>query len=465
MKKIIASLLSLSVVACGGSDGDNTNGGSEKDSLKYLTPPQAGYQTFDRVQGNTRAAYSSNEINQYEHINPDTGVGIPVNPSCKVDEEGANECDIAEPDILRVFDINKKYALVQIDNATIDYEDKKYVGRYSFIQDKLTGELYPMLRGGKLQTLWLSDEFVSVNSSNQVAYDSAIYFYGRGLEGDEAGYRNYIGRYRLDADSGVFVFDRVHDVSQGEQIYAFAVDEKNNIVVHEGQTSEVTTSYLTYIWANGQSEDVILGSDYPIILNNQIVSHDPYADTDSYFRFEFNENSVELTELALNPDNDIDLVSFFGGISRDNYYVDYNCKAFDTKQDEFKLVRDDGWWENGYYNNLNVVATQDYLICLNVWLDGKPTEGVFIDAKDGSSQHFFMDFYHGHWDDGFGIAGVVATQHNEFKIVQEYRPVGAQESQFKEFYYNVDTNEEYVVGLVGERMSLKVFSYLEETTD
>ncbi|MFA0350844.1 hypothetical protein AB4486_28475, partial [Vibrio sp. 10N.222.55.C6] len=94
------------------------------------------------------------------------GVGIPVNPSCKVDEEGANECDIAEPDILRVFDINKKYALVQIDNATIDYEDTKYVGRYSFIQDKLTGELYPMLRGGKLQTLWLSDEFVSVNSSN-----------------------------------------------------------------------------------------------------------------------------------------------------------------------------------------------------------------------------------------------------------------------------------------------------------
>ncbi|MEZ9661313.1 hypothetical protein [Vibrio sp. 10N.261.52.F3] len=462
MKKMIASLLSLSVVACGGSDGDNSNGNGENDSLKYLTPPKVGYQTFDRVQGNTRTAYSSGDINQYEHINPDTGVGIPVNPSCKVDEDGINECDIVEPDILRVFDINKKYSLVQIDNATIDYEDVKYVGRYAFIQDKLTGELYPMLRDGELQTLWLTDEFASVNSSNQVAYDNAIYFRGRDLEGDEAGYRTYIGRYSLDADSGVFVFDRVHDVSQGEQIYAFAVDENNNIVVHEGQTPEVTSNYLTYIWANGQSEDVILDSDYPIILNNSIVSHNRYAADDHYFKFEFQEDAVEIIDLVLNPDNDINLVSFYGGISRGNYYVDYNCKAFDTKQDEFRLVRDDGWWENGYYNNLKSVATQDYLICLNIWLDGKPTEGVFIDAKDGSSQHFSMDFYHGHWDDGLGIAGVVATQHNEFKIVQEYRPQGAQKSEFKEFYYNVDTNEEYVIELNGERMSLKVFSYLEK---
>ncbi|WP_408063695.1 hypothetical protein [Vibrio sp. 10N.222.52.B7] len=462
MKKMIASLLSLSVVACGGSDGDNSNGNGENDSLKYLTPPKVGYQTFDRVQGNTRTAYSSGDINQYEHINPDTGVGIPVNPSCKVDEDGINECDIVEPDILRVFDINKKYSLVQIDNATIDYEDVKYVGRYAFIQDKLTGELHPILRDGKLQALWLTDEFASVNSTNKVAYNDSLYYIEHTGEGET--WRPYkLLQHNLNEETGFFEVSEVYIADDGKEIADYAVDKDNNILlligdVGRGDPSDNYVEYISAIGGRGiipHEENINIKS----VMNGDIYIWTSVNYMPQDLKVSFNESGVELSESQFT-------YMPRGGVSRGNYIMAFEperCIVYEIDDYSVSEVADT-YFGQRINSRDSIVASQDYLMCTRAEIDDS-TRGLIFDTRNGSNHAFDMNFIHGHWDDGYQLSVAIATQYNEFKLVEEYRPDGAGSSVFTEHYYNVDTGEEYEIALNGERMSLKVFSYLEKETD
>lgn len=447
---IFVSLFALLGCKSGGGSA-SSNGG---DALKYLTPPQRDYQTFDLAQ---------QKVSGYEYRNPDTGMGIPADLSCKIIEPyQQNECDMVVPEILRVFDINGKYALIQARNATVEFKGTTTVGEYSFVQDKTSGELYPMVRDGELQTLWIADEFVSKNSSDNIAYDDALYQ----LQFTEYGSAYQLIRYQLDDQKRYFVSEVVYEALDNEQIYGFAADKDNNVIIYGPQLEEHHHQRrVVAVPAFGVMQEWVLPVEtYPATRQGEIITILSSAEfQERYYKYVFHGAEVSLEPLDLAEGHDLDQASLFrGNITRGDYFMDMNGKVFDISERNFELIHDEGWWEDCYTHCLRNVATQEYLITLNISQVGGPTEALVFNTQSGEALVYTTEFVRRKWEDGYQFGGVVATQHNEFKLIEFYQPQGSEVLETTEHYFNVETLEEYTVVLTGKRASLKVFSYLNE---
>ena len=150
----LAAMLSMALTGCGGgssSGGSNGNGSIDSapfaklPALKSLSIPQTNFQTIKSSNFDIEPA-SNTPLNRmaYNSLQGDKRIFEVAFQPCE-------QCDEpVMPTVTRVFDINQKYTMFNMNNSTVAWKGKTYHGNYPVIMDKESGQLYPIVIDGKV---------------------------------------------------------------------------------------------------------------------------------------------------------------------------------------------------------------------------------------------------------------------------------------------------------------------------
>ncbi|WP_076590750.1 hypothetical protein [Vibrio ostreicida] len=232
-------VLSLLLAGCGGStDGDTPEGGStgngpsgpdpQRDlpALKSLNVPSVDFQIiqpsdFDLVAANQSAldtmAYKSQQDEKLMF---------------EVVFETCEQCDAPiMPSVTRVFDINKKYTMFNMNNSTVAWHGKVYHGNYPVIMNKFTGQLYPIVVDG--QPSEFDDElqnespFLSQQKQGDLIPNSMLYSF----DITDSQHWHMHGIYKAQIKDNAFVFETLKsDVYPDER--DIQIDGQGNILTY-----------------------------------------------------------------------------------------------------------------------------------------------------------------------------------------------------------------------------------------
>ncbi|PMN90217.1 hypothetical protein [Enterovibrio norvegicus] len=180
---VIASWVTLALLTgCGGGDGDPFVVGSSK-VVNRMSPVESGFQTFKSrdhsVSALSQGDRQTREIrsSKYVYENPELGASNAITFE-SVDVETGESETAPSPTVVSVVDLNTQYAAINMKNVTITANGQKQRGSYTLIQNKQSGDLYPLIEDGNAiyKTVVAEHEawMTSARFSN-VADESRIY--------------------------------------------------------------------------------------------------------------------------------------------------------------------------------------------------------------------------------------------------------------------------------------------------
>ena len=270
----IAAMLSIALTGCGGgSSGGGSNGNGSIDptplvklpALKSLSHPQASFQTikpsnFDvEPTGNTALNAMA-----YNNLQGDKQMFDVVFEKC-------DECDEpVMPTVTRVFDINQKYTMFNMNNSTVAWKGKTYYGNYPVIMDKESGQLYPIVIDGKVSEfdaeLQNESPFLSQQKQGDLAPNETLYSFD--ITDDEHWHTRGIYKAVLEDNAFVFKTLKSHVLADERGIQ---IDAQGNILVHYQDQPTLTTQVINY-------------NHFAYIKNTDEFQELDYSDTDSRYR-------------------------------------------------------------------------------------------------------------------------------------------------------------------------------------
>lgn len=270
----IAAMLSIALTGCGGgSSGGGSNGNGSIDpaplvklpALKSLSHPQASFQTikpsnFD-VEPTGNTALNAMAYNNLQGDKQMFDVAF----------EKCDECDEpVMPTVTRVFDINQKYTMFNMNNSTVAWKGKTYYGNYPVIMDKESGQLYPIVIDGKVSEfdaeLQNESPFLSQQKQGDLAPNETLYSFD--ITDDEHWHTR--GIYKAVLEDNAFVFKTLKSRALADE-RDIQIDAQGNILVDYQDPHTSTNHSINY-------------NHYAYIKNTDEYQELNYSDTHSRYR-------------------------------------------------------------------------------------------------------------------------------------------------------------------------------------
>ena len=269
-----AAILSMALTGCGGgssSGGSNDNGSIDPaplvklPALKSLSHPQASFQTikpsnFD-VEPTGNTALNAMAYNNLQGDKQMFDVAF----------EKCDECDEpVMPTVTRVFDINQKYTMFNMNNSTVAWKGKTYYGNYPVIMDKESGQLYPIVIDGKVSEfdaeLQNESPFLSQQKQGDLAPNETLYSFD--ITDDEHWHTR--GIYKAVLEDNAFVFKTLKSRALADE-RDIQIDAQGNILVDYQDPHTSTNHSINY-------------NHYAYIKNTDEYQELNYSDTHSRYR-------------------------------------------------------------------------------------------------------------------------------------------------------------------------------------
>ena len=269
-----AAILSMALTGCGGgasSGGSNDNGSIDPaplvklPALESLSHPQASFQTikpsnFD-VEPTGNTALNAMAYNNLQGDKQMFDVAF----------EKCDECDEpVMPTVTRVFDINQKYTMFNMNNSTVAWKGKTYYGNYPVIMDKESGQLYPIVIDGKVSEfdaeLQNESPFLSQQKQGDLAPNETLYSFD--ITDDEHWHTR--GIYKAVLEDNAFVFKTLKSRALADE-RDIQIDAQGNILVDYQDPHTSTNHSINY-------------NHYAYIKNTDEYQELNYSDTHSRYR-------------------------------------------------------------------------------------------------------------------------------------------------------------------------------------
>ena len=269
-----AAILSMALTGCGGgssSGGSNDNGSIDPaplvklPALKSLSHPQASFQTikpsnFD-VEPTGNTALNAMAYNNLQGDKQMFDVAF----------EKCDECDEpVMPTVTRVFDINQKYTMFNMNNSTVAWKGKTYYGNYPVIMDKESGQLYPIVIDGKVSEfdaeLQNESPFLSQQKQGDLAPNETLYSFDIT---DDVHWHTQ-GIFKAVLENNAFVFKTLKSRALADE-RDIQIDAQGNILVDYQDPHTSTNHSINY-------------NHYAYIKNTDEYQELNYSDTHSRYR-------------------------------------------------------------------------------------------------------------------------------------------------------------------------------------
>ncbi|MEZ9599946.1 hypothetical protein AB4232_14180 [Vibrio sp. 10N.286.46.A8] len=158
LRTTLVSSIAFALTACGGGSNSNTPTSPPADqtrSISSMSVVNDGFQTFKPrahdltgYRAYSRAATFNTPLDDgqsaYVYENPENG------EVSSISFEGDDAESVVTPTIDMIVDLNTTYSAINMSNVTVTVDDVVYEGNYTLIQDKNTGDLYPLVESAFL---------------------------------------------------------------------------------------------------------------------------------------------------------------------------------------------------------------------------------------------------------------------------------------------------------------------------
>ncbi|PTQ00449.1 hypothetical protein [Vibrio sp. ZF 223] len=264
----IAAMLSMALTGCGGgsssggSNGGDSNGGGSNGNgsidpaplvklpaLKSLSIPQTNFQSIKPSNFDIEAT-SNTALNTmaYKNLQGDERIFEVAFQPCE-------QCDEAVmPTVTRVFDINQKYTMFNMNNSTVAWKGKAYHGNYPIIMDKQSGQLYPIVIDGKVSEfdakLQNESPFLSQQKQGDLIPNTTLYSFD--ITDDVHWHTR--GIYKAVLEDNAFVFKTLKSRAQADE-RDVQIDARGNILVdYQDPPEDHAVNYNHYAYIKNSDE-------------------------------------------------------------------------------------------------------------------------------------------------------------------------------------------------------------------
>lgn len=270
----IAAILSMALTGCGGgssSGGSNGNGPIDPaplvrlPALKSLSIPQTNFQTIKPSNFDIEQA-SNTPLNAmaYNNLQGDKRIfEVAFQPCEQCDEQ-------VMPTVTRVFDINQKYTMFNMNNSTVAWKGQTYHGNYPVIMDKESGQLYPIVIDGKVSEfdaeLQNESPFLSQQNQGDLIPNTTLYSFDIT---DDVHWHTH-GIFKAELENNAFVFKTLKSHVLADE-RGIQIDAQGNILVYYQDQPTLTTQVIDY-------------NHFAYIKNTDEFQELDYSDTDGRYR-------------------------------------------------------------------------------------------------------------------------------------------------------------------------------------
>ncbi|MFY2507564.1 hypothetical protein ACN3E9_04570 [Vibrio pectenicida] len=252
--KIILPVMVTSLLfGCGGgSSGGGVEPAAPQAILTSMTQPRAGYQSM--VPADSEATHLSTSDFVLKNLESNDSFNVEFTCiNCTSDQ-------VEEmPTITRIYDITKKFTMINMNNSAVEWQGKTYKGNYPLILEKTTGKLYPIIYKGFPIQLddALQDEspFFSKQKTGTIYPDDVLYS-NLMLGKDNSGQHLYErGVFKAIVNDGAVVVSKlVADLDVDERF--FIVDKDKNIFAQYPTVDPLVSWHPIYISSNGDVQEM-----------------------------------------------------------------------------------------------------------------------------------------------------------------------------------------------------------------
>ncbi|MFS1417609.1 hypothetical protein BCU61_003560 [Vibrio splendidus] len=261
----IAAMLAIALTGCGGgssgggSNGGGSNGGGSNGNgsidpaplvklpaLKSLSIPQTNFQTIEPSNFYIEPA-SNTALNMMAYKNSQGDDHI-----FEVAFQPCEQCDPpVMPTVTRVFDINQKYTMFNMNNSTVAWNGQTYHGNYPVIMDKQSGQLYPIVIDGNVSEFdaQLANEspFLSQQKQGDLIPNTTLYSFDIT---DDVHWHTY-GIFKAVLENNAFVFKTLKSHARADE-RDMQIDAQGNILVnyqdpHTSTNHAINFNHYAYI--------------------------------------------------------------------------------------------------------------------------------------------------------------------------------------------------------------------------
>lgn len=413
-KRTLVSIACVGLLAaCGGEEDEAV----DRYVVYSMTAPESGVQTFQQ------------QDLVYDNVNVDSDFVYRDQASDETTEIVFNTVytgdrsltDTEELEVIAITDLNENYSALSIDNVPVESGDNTYRGDYIVIQDKSSGELYPVL----------DHEYVPLSNKEitELAFWHSAYEYANMADQK----RVYINEsdeqelYVFELQDGAFVWVDTYDYAD----YSFWVNEEGDILSQKDSNKSRLRllDRSTGLDATGQLsssnyEPFLYDGEFYAVYDESI--YDLTASiSGSTLSFDFESDDTWAGSVSYSPTSTAARLG--------DYEMTASCELylFDTSsyQKEIVLV-DDFDAANGQL----AVAGQNALFCVHAESNNSGTSPIItkfdLDTEDSSS---FTT-----------TAGTIADVQERFVVLTDEVVMFSEEesSSFHEYYINLSDEDE-----------------------
>ncbi|MEO9496486.1 MAG: hypothetical protein ABJG42_18575 [Vibrio splendidus] len=249
----IVAMLSITLTGCGGgssgssSDGGNSNGDGSIDTaplvklpvlLVKLPLPLVKLPALDSLSA-TQTDFQTIKPSNFD-VEPasNTALNAMAYNNLQGDErkfevafQPCEQCDPpVMPTVTRVFDINQKYTMFNMNNSTVAWNGQTYHGNYPVIMDKQSGQLYPIVIDGKVSEFdaQLDNEspFLSQQKQGDLTPNTTLYSFD--ITDDTHWHTR--GIFKAELENNAFVFKTIKSDAYADE-RDIQIDEQGNMLV------------------------------------------------------------------------------------------------------------------------------------------------------------------------------------------------------------------------------------------
>lgn len=337
------SLLAISIAStflfgCGGSDNTSKNLPEGKAlPLTRMTSVQAGFQTFKERNLHPQSSFSVSKAadftnneqyddgkSAYVYENAQTGEVVSVTFEGK-DPATDEASPLPEPKIFSIVDLNSNYSAINFDNVSVEVNGNNYFGRYTLIQDKTTGDLYPLVENEQpIYKAVVAEHEAWITSArfSHTADESRIYFrHGEPSPDGNQGLSLHVG----ELVNGTFVISKIFDDYH-----------RNNWVLPNGDVISRPWSANSLTWIEKENgKEHTFSFDFSEYTNPFVFEGKLYivnSSSEQMLELKLNDNVLEPT-LTTWVTNGYNTDANNNTVRRGNYEMQANCAVylFDTE--------------------------------------------------------------------------------------------------------------------------------------
>ncbi|MCW8331879.1 hypothetical protein MD588_24060 [Photobacterium sp. SDRW27] len=335
--------------------------------MTSITP---GYQTFQARDVETKAfAKSSNNDSAYVYKSAETGDLQPIDFSGE-DPQTNDLVILPAPKIIKVVDINQRYAAMNIDNVAVEVNGKKYVGTYTLIQEKETGAMFPLIEGDVPIYKRIDadhEAWVTATHFSYAADDSRIYL--RHGDGKSLHVAENNGDY--------FVITKIFDDYF-----------RNNWILTDGTVISLPWSRNELIWVdriNGTTNTYnidLTNTTNPFVFQGKL--HIVNTSTDKMLELTVDSNALTMTDTGWTApgyrtdDNN-------NSVRRSDYEMLSDCSVYKFDTDTKTVLKISDREDN---SGFTPAAGQHALFCVHSVAEGNQEQPLFtqFDTRTESTQ-------------------------------------------------------------------------------